>query len=129
VEQGGSPAAAVDSRGGGPWWSAGRRSAPEAGGFREGIVCGARRARSASGWQHSSAWRGHDPGASRRSIFVLGVTSREDDSDANRIARTMWLVIASASEAIQRSMQTAVDCFVADAPRNDASCERGRCAP
>jgi hypothetical protein len=43
-------AATVDSRGDEPWWSAGRRSAPEAGGFREEIVCGARRARSASGW-------------------------------------------------------------------------------
>jgi hypothetical protein len=95
VEQAGSPDAAVDSRGGEPWWSAGRRSAPEAGGFRKGIVCGARRARSASGWQHPSAWRGHDPGASRRSIFGLGVTSREDDSDANRIARMLPHVIAA----------------------------------
>src|SRR5579863_1831037 len=53
--------AAVDSRGGGSRWSAGRRSAPEADGFRKEIFCGARRARSASGWQHPSAWRGPRP--------------------------------------------------------------------
>ena len=67
----GPKTSAVDSRGGGSRWSAGRRSAPAAGDSRKGTFCGARRARSASGWQHPSAWRGPHFGASRRSIAVL----------------------------------------------------------
>ncbi len=69
-----SQATAVDSRGGGSRWSAGRRSAPDAGDPRKETFCGARRARSASGWQRPPAWRGHTlapPGASFPCLFGL----------------------------------------------------------
>jgi hypothetical protein len=50
------------NRGGAPGGAARPKQAVRA----SGLSCGARRARSASEWQHSPAWRGHDFGASRR---------------------------------------------------------------
>jgi hypothetical protein len=50
------------NRGGAPGGAARPKQAVRA----SGSSCGARRARSASEWQHSPAWRGHDYGASRR---------------------------------------------------------------
>src|ERR1700683_4322263 len=61
---------AVDSRGGEPrrWWSAGRRSAPEAGGSRKRIVLWrAPRPKRGAGGNIRSRGVAHDPGASRRS--------------------------------------------------------------
>jgi hypothetical protein len=55
--------------------------------------CGARRARSASEWQHSPAWRGHDPGASRRCIVLRVAKSKARTPRC--VARTGDFVLAS----------------------------------
>jgi len=125
-----------------PWWNAGRRTRPlptspaSGGGEREKGASRDRKVAEDTD-QRLSAFRFlfsflsslpirqlrrarsfHCPDDVRNS-FAASPRAGGHASDAHRIARTGKRVIASAGEAIQRSMPAALDCFVARVPRND----------